>query len=175
MLTNSLRSRLFLAAVAAFALTACDGDDGAVRDFDSLTLVAWGGMPFAPRAGNACDSSYRSTTTVDATTSTITWDTCGNDVALAHTVIRQGSRSLDPTELAAVRNAWASIPVGNRGMCGADKATITIDVVKGDTVGRYVEDFYGCQPPTDGRTFVGDTTQLLTLLWTLTEKPALAL
>ena len=39
-------------------------------------------------------------------------------------------------------------------MCGADKATVTIDVQVNGSVGRYVDDFYGCNPAPDGRTFV---------------------
>lgn len=168
-----------LALLAALALSAgaCDSQNdtvgGANGEFDALTLVSSGGMPWPARDGNECNSQYLNTVTVESATATITWDTCGYDAAASHTVISRGSRVLTAAELQSVRQALAAIDVGNDGYCGADKPTVTFDVSVGGKTGRYVDAFYGCEPPIDGRTFVKDTSNLEHVLWGLVSKPAI--
>jgi hypothetical protein len=175
MLTNSLRPHLVLLATAAFAFTGCDGrDDGLAHDFDSLTLVASGGLPLR-HDGDECNSWYPNTTTVDATSATLGWDICRYDQAIGHQAVQSGSRQLDAGELGAVRRAWAAVRLGNLGECGADKPTVTIDVVAGGSGDRYVEDFYGCQPRTDGRIFVNNIAELEWILAKLVNPPGVPL
>jgi hypothetical protein len=176
MTSKPIRPVLFLAAVA-LSVAACDGsNDGALGRngaFDSLTLASSGGMPWPSQAGDECNASYANTVTVVAASATIGWDTCGADTSLRHTVLTRGSRTLTADELASVRTALAAVQVGNRGACGADKAVVTLDVSVDGVTGRYVEDFYGCQPPVDGRTFVMNTSALEYALWNLVQKPAI--
>jgi hypothetical protein len=77
-------------------------------------------------------------------------------------VILQGSRDLTPNELATVKDALLQVHVGGSSLCGADKAVVTLDIQAHGSVGRYVDDFYGCLPPPDGRTFVAgiDTLEI---------------
>ena len=127
------------------------GSDGA---FETVLLTSSGGMPPPQNAGDQCGSQYVNTVQVDATATMVTWDACHYDSSSGHTVINQGTRTLTPDELATVRAALLQVRIGNSGMCGADKATVTIDVQVNGSVGRYVDDFYGCNPAPDGRTFV---------------------
>jgi hypothetical protein len=163
-----------LLTLAALSVAACDSSDetalGRGGAFDALTLGVSGGMPMPPHDGDECDVSYPETITVDAASATITWDLCRYDSSLPHTFVSRGSRVLDAAELETVRQALALVQVGNRGMCGADKATITLDVSAGGVQGRYVEDFYGCNPPIDGRTFVVNVDDLEYALWDLATK-----
>ncbi len=177
MTSKSLLTPLALLTTLVLSTAACDSQSDAVSgpsgDFDVLTLGSSGGMPWPMRDGNACNASYPNTVTVDAATATITWDTCAYDAATTHTAVSRGSRVLTADELQSVRQAVASLQVGNRGICGADKATVTLDISIGDKLGRYVDDFYGCQPPVDGRTFVKDTSNVEYVLWNLVTKPAI--
>jgi hypothetical protein len=177
MTSKHLLTPLALLTILSLSAAACDSQSDAVSgpngEFDVLTLVSSGGMPWPPHDGDECNASYANTTTVQAATATIVWDTCRYDATAGHNVIARGSRTLGADELQSVRQAVAVVHVGNNGMCGADKATVTLDILVGDKLGRYVDDFYGCDPPIDGRTFVQDTTNLEYLMWNLVPKPAI--
>jgi hypothetical protein len=169
-------SLVFL-AVALVSLGGCDqaaSDDLVGQDgkFETLSLSATGGMPWPSRDGNECDASYQNVVSVDAASSSITWDTCQYDSAQGHTIIARGTRTTTPAELETIRQALRAVQVGNRGYCGADKASVTLDVWAGGFLGRYVDDFYGCHPPVDGRTFVMNIGQLEYALWALVPSPA---
>jgi len=166
-----------LLAVALVSLDACDqavsndlvGQDGT---FQSLSLAATGGMPWPSRDGNECNASYQNVVSVDAASSSITWDTCQYDSAQSHTIVARGSRTTTLAELETIRQALRAVQVGNHGYCGADKASVTLDIWVGGFLGRYVDDFYGCHPPVDGRTFVMNIDQLEYTLWALVPSPA---
>jgi hypothetical protein len=149
---------LSLAAVLALAASCGDsgtqlvGGDG---NFDTLSLSSSGGMPAPKRDGDECDSQYTNVTTVTSSPSLIAWDLCtwpaGAD---QHRVIAQAGRELTSAELATVKEAILKVHVGKSGDCGFDKPVVTLDVQAQGAVGHYVDDFYGCQPPPAGRTFV---------------------
>jgi hypothetical protein len=154
-----VRKLRFLLA-AGLSLCAACGQDGSHQivpsdgSFDLAILASSGGLPRPKYTGDECDSSYLNAITVDHTAATVTWDTCAYDVNVGHSVIGQGTRSLTTDELTSVKDALLEVTVGNDGLCGMDKAIVTLDVqVHGET-GRYVDDFYGCKPAPDGRTFV---------------------
>lgn len=139
-------------------VVACTGDNqmiGADGHFDTLTLSSSGGMPPPMYDGDECGAGYVNVMSVTASPAQFAWDLCrfSNDGA-QHTVIARGTRSLDPSELATVRDALVQVHIGNSGDCGFDKPLVTLDVQAGGAVGHYVDDFYGCNPPPDGRTFV---------------------
>jgi hypothetical protein len=135
--------------------------------FDVVTLVSSGGMPGPRHDGDECDSMYNETITVARATATVTWDTCWYGSAAGHSIIDQGTRSLTTDELASVSDALLEMTIGNDGLCGFDKPTVTLDVVRNGTVGRYVDDFYGCQPPPDGRIFVEKMDWVESAMWKL--------
>ncbi len=152
----------FLVVTALLLSTACDGANnsqnlqlvGGDGNFDAVILSSSGGMPWASRAGDECGSAYNNVMTVDGSSGSFTWDVCMFDSTAGHTTIGQGSRPLSEAELATVKDALAQVKIGNDGLCGADKATVTLDLQAGSALGRYVDSFYGCKPPPDGRTFV---------------------
>jgi putative hemolysin len=128
-------------------------DSGAA--FDKLTLSSSGGMPGPRRDGDECDNMYTNVRTVTASPAEISWDLCEWPTGdVQHMVISKGSRSLAPAELATVKESLQQVHIGNSGYCGADKPIVTLDVEAKDSVGHYVDDFYGCNPPPQGRTFV---------------------
>lgn len=150
----------FFSLLIGMALVASCGDSGnhmvgGDGNFDSLTLSSSGGMPGPRHDGDECNTGYNNIETVTSAPAMLAWDRCAwasGDVL--RNVISTGSRELTPTELATVRDALSQVRVGSRGMCGADKWVVTLDVQAGGSVGRYVDDFYGCRPAPDGRTFV---------------------
>jgi hypothetical protein len=98
---------------------------------------------------------YQNRETVTSSPATIAWDWCAwATLDVPHTVISQGSRDLTPAELATVTDALLHIHVGTSNLCGADKSVVTLDVQAHGSVGHYVDDFYGCEPAPEGRTFV---------------------
>jgi hypothetical protein len=147
------------AALLVSLLSACGQDDNhqliaSDGSFDSAVLSSTGGMPRPKYTGDECDTSYVNVITVDHAAATVTWDTCAYDVNVGHAVIGQGTRSLTADELASVADALLQVVIGNSGACGMDKAIVTLDVQAHGKTGRYVDDFYGCKPAPDGRTFV---------------------
>jgi len=150
---------LFLSLFAGLALGGCDGGDsqlvGGDGNFDTLTLSSSGGMPGPRREGDECDSMYPNLRTVTSSPATIAWDLCAWPTAnVQHMAVAQGSRALTSAELATVKDALLQVHVGKSGLCGADKAVVTLDIQAHGGVGHYVDDFYGCQPAPAGRTFV---------------------
>jgi len=162
---------LCLAAGLLFG-SACGEVDGnqivpSDGSFDIATLMSSGGMPGPRNDNDECDSLYKETIAVTRATATVTWDTCALDVGVGHMVLDRGSRSLTVDELAGVSDALLEVVIGNDGLCGFDKPTVTLDVVRNGTVGRYVDDFYGCQPPPDGRIFVEKMDWVESAMWKL--------
>jgi len=146
-----------LLASMVFAAS-CDGDNGMVGGdghFDTLILSSSGGMPPPKRDGDECGSGYTNLRTVTSSPAQITWDLCTWPTdGTQHMVLSQGSRSLSPAELATVQDSLLHVQVGKSGDCGFDKPVVTLDIEAKGTVGHYVDDFYGCNPPPAGRTFV---------------------
>jgi hypothetical protein len=140
-------------------LASCgDGDGGMVGgdgSFDKLTLASSGGMPGPRHDGDECDNMYTNVRTVTASPAGISWDLCKWPTAdVPHMTISKSSRSLTPAELAIVKEAIQHVRLGNSGLCGADKSAVTLDIEANGSVGHYADDFYGCNPPPSGRTFV---------------------
>lgn len=137
----------------------CDSGDGQMvggdGKFDTLTLSSSGGMPGPRRDGDECDNLYVNSMTVTSSPATFAWDRCAWPTTdVQHMSISRGSRELTPPDLATVNDALLHVHVGKSGLCGADKAVVTLDIQAHGAVGHYVDDFYGCDPAPEGRTFV---------------------
>ncbi len=137
--------------------------------FQSAKLSSSGGMPSSTYTGDECDPMSVEIFEVDATASTATWDRCIYNYAARRNLLSQGTRALAADELATIRNALLQVQIGNgsRGMCGLDKPTVILDVQVNGIVGRYVDDFYGCMPAPDGRTFVKNIDAVAIAMWNL--------
>jgi hypothetical protein len=102
-----------------------------------------------------CNNMYATRETVTSSPATIAWDLCAWPTPdVQHSVFALGSRELTAAELATVNEALLHVHLGKSDLCGADKAVVTLDIQAHGSVGRYVDDFYGCQPAPAGRTFV---------------------
>jgi hypothetical protein len=160
---------LIVAAAMCFAGCGSDQPVGLDGHFDSLKLASSGGIPWPRNTGDECNSSHANSVSVAAATSSIAWDACEYDSTVGHMTLAQGGRTLESAELESVRQALRELRVGNDGSCGADKAMVTLDVESGAASGRYVDDFYGCEPPIEGRTFVKNIDSLGYVLWNLAQ------
>jgi hypothetical protein len=153
-----------LSAAAVFA--SCNDGDGQMvggdGNFDTLTLSWSGGMPQIMRDGDECSGrDYANVETVTSSPATVAWDHCSwPGEGPQHMVILRGSRALTPGELASVKDALSQVHVGGNNVCGADGPVVTLDIQAHGSLGRYVDDFYGCLPPPDGRTFVAGINAL---------------
>jgi hypothetical protein len=147
----------FLTGLALVA-SCSDGDSemvGGDGNFDTLTLSSIGGMPGPRHDGDECDNMHGNVMTVAASQAGISWDLCTwPTVDSPHMTITKGSRSLTPAELGTVKESLQHVRVGNGGHCGFDKPIVTLDIEGNGSIGHYVDDFYGCNPPPSGRTFV---------------------
>jgi hypothetical protein len=154
-----MNARLLALPLSLALCASCDSGDGAMvggdGNFDTLTLSSSGGMPGPRNDGDECNTTYTNRETVTSSPATIVWDLCAWPTPdVQHTVIAQGSRELTAAELATVNEALLHVHVGKSDLCGYDKPVVILDVQAHGGVGHYVDDFYGCKPAPDGRTFV---------------------
>jgi hypothetical protein len=146
-----------------------DGVVGADGSFETLTLVSSGGMPWMWHDEDQCDEQYPSTVTVDANPAQVQWGACQYDSQALHTVVGQGTRPLSTDELETVREELRRLQISKSNICGFDKAVVTLDVQAHGTLGRYVDDFYACNQPPDGRTFVSNIDYVEWAVWKLVD------
>jgi hypothetical protein len=105
---------------------------------------------------------------VTASPAEVSWDLCRWPTGdVQHLAISKGSRSPTPAELATLKEALQHVHVGKSGNCGADKPVVTLDIEVNGNVGHYVDDFYGCDPPPAGRTFVMGIDWVENAVWKL--------
>jgi len=68
------------------------------------------------------------------------------------------TQTLTGYEVTAARMLLAFLSTSNRTQCGADADTETLDLTFPDRVQKYQDDFYACNPPLDGRTYIANIT-----------------
>lgn len=164
----------FLLATVLVATAACQQDNqvaGPDGRFDSVKITSGGGFVPAKQAADECDPGDAAVITADAVASSVTWNLCRHSTSLGHMVVVSGTRSATSAELGSIRAALLQVQIGNRGMCGADKGLVTLDVTREGSTGRYVDDFYGCQPAPEGRTFVTNIDAAANALFALVPTP----
>jgi hypothetical protein len=143
-----------------------------VAAFSTLTLVSSGGMPHHPPSSAAeCGDGYQDTFVFDAVAGEVAWDYCELYASYTNSVVERGSRQLTAPESIAMTNMLAKLTVGDAHACGADKPVVTLDIETAGYTARYVDDFYACQPPPDGRTFIRNIDWLYAWLATLARYP----
>ena len=114
--------------------------------------VSW--IPRTDDPYDACRSNTTKTYSLDLQTRVLNWEHCAIDSNTAAAYRKTETRILTDYDVTAARMLLAFLSTNHRTVCGADKDTHTLDLTFGDRVEKYQDDFYACNPPLDGRTFL---------------------
>ena len=134
--------------------------DGASKP-DGLNLAGLTAMTLTstwiPRTSDppgACHTDTKNVYSLDLQTRVLNWEHCAVDPKTAAAFRKTEAQTLTDYEVTASRMLLAFPSTSNRTECGADADTETLDLTFGDRVEKYQDDFYACNPPLDGRTYL---------------------
>lgn len=163
------------ALVALLGLAAaCGASDSPRLDLHGLTgltVTTSGGMPGPTR--DACSSDNKNVFTLDLQTHVFTWEHCAIDASTSAAVRTTESHAVTDLEVTAALLMLARVSTEHGTGCGLDKSVDTLDLRFGDRVELYQDDFYACQAPQAGRTFVQGIDGIVTWLWGVANYPQL--
>ena len=146
-----------LAALAAWAVGCggsdaprCGGPDAGVADTaiwpsDAAQMTvsnAGGGFIGPAPQGSECQSG-QATYALTVATRAFTWQVCQTAVAAPYTWA-SGQKVLEQTELDDLVTALKAVTLSMRDTCGADKSTLTLEVMTPSATHDYLDDFYAC-------------------------------
>jgi hypothetical protein len=117
-------------------------------------------MTWIPRTYDppgACHTDTKNVYSLDIQTRVLNWEHCAVDPNTLAAYRKTETQTLTDYEVTAARMLLAFLSKSNRTQCGADADTETLDLTFGDRVEKYQDDFYACNPPLDGRTYVANT------------------
>jgi len=140
-----------------------DGPSPAPTNLDGLNLAGLAavtvGVSWVPRTSDPYDACRTDTTkaySLDLQTRVLNWEYCAIDPKTAAAYRKTETQALTDYEVTAARMLLAFLSTNHRTQCGADKDTETLDLTFGDRVEKYQDDFYACNPPLDGRTYLAN-------------------
>jgi hypothetical protein len=116
--------------------------------------VSW--VPQASDPPGACHTDTKNVYSLDLQTRVLNWEHCAVDPKTAAAYRKTEPQALTDYEVTAARMLLAFLSTNYRTQCGADKETETLDLTFGDRVDKYQDDFYACNPPLDGRTYLAN-------------------
>ncbi len=144
--------------------------DGATKpsglNLDGLTAmtltVTW--IPRTSDPPGACHTDTKNVYSLDIQTRVLNWEHCAVDPNTAAAYRKTETQTLTGYEVTAARMLLAFLSTSNRTQCGADADTETLDLTFGDRVEKYQDDFYACNPPLDGRTYLTNADWIVSWL-----------
>jgi hypothetical protein len=123
----------------------------------AMTLtVTW--IPRTSDPPGACHTDTKNVYSLDIQTRVLNWEHCAVDPNTAAAYRKTETQTLTGYEVTAARMLLAFLSTSNRTQCGADADTETLDLTFPDRVQKYQDDFYACNPPLDGRTYIANIT-----------------
>ncbi len=172
---RTARLSLALASLASAGLGACSSQGSGTNPGESVLVagaqhVVWnnlgGGFAIPIPAGASC--SVKASYDFDLGAGTLGWNVCritGNDYSNPDAYNTEtGSRVLAPDERAQATAATREVTVSDRMTCGADKPTVTLEIVGTSGSALYGDDFYACEKLYAHYVDSGQLDQLGTLL-----------
>jgi len=122
----------------------------------AMTLTrTW--IPQTSDPPGACHTDTKNVYSLDIQNRLLNWEHCAVDPFTAAAYRETETKILTDYEVTAVRMLLAFLSISSRTQCGADGDTDTLDLTFADRVEKYQDDFYACNPPLDGRTYVTNT------------------
>jgi hypothetical protein len=122
------------------------------------------GVSWVPRTSDppgACHTDTKNLYSLDLQTGVLKWEHCAIDPKTAAAYRKTEAQTLTDYEVTAARMMLAFLSTNHRTGCGADKDTETLDLTFGDRVEKYQDDFYECDPPLDGRTYLANMDSIV--------------